>query len=124
MFALMTVFAIAFAISRYWMVRTYGNMMIAFGIYLGFLSIASVLPFSSPPIWKRFWTTYAIFAWAYLLMVLRVPDPHTDRVIPLWYKTDTASIVGVLIGFFCAFITLLLPGPTKTEKDHDETEGL
>jgi hypothetical protein len=92
---------------------------VMFGVYLGFLATATVAPFSSPPLWKRFWLTYAVFGWSYLVLVLRIADPLTDRILPLWHKTPSISGVGIMCGFFCAFLSLVLPGPVLRNEPHD-----
>jgi hypothetical protein len=123
MLILMTVAAIMFFVSSRYLTKNNAYIRTTvFGIYLSLLSIATALPFTSPPNWKRFWTTYALFGWMYLLFVLRIPDPHIDRVIPLWYNDQQNSVVGILLGFGCAFLSLILPGPVECQNDRDFKE--
>jgi hypothetical protein len=122
MLSLMTVCAIALALySRYW-APNQPVRLVMYAVYLALLSTASVVAFSSPPVWKRFWITYAVFGWIYFVFVLRIADPHTDRVIPLWFKTEDASVVGILCAFFCAFLSLVVPGPVKRATNGEDQQ--
>ncbi len=109
--------------SRHWATPKPPERHVLYGVYLAFLALATVAPFSSPPIWKRFWITYAVFGWIYLFFVLRLPDPHTDRNIPLWFKTSAVSEVGILCGFLCAVVSLVVPGPVQRPSDSEGAES-
>lgn len=111
-----------FLVSQYGTAAGSNDVYISFGFYLALLATATVAAFSSPPLWARFWATFAVFGWTYLAFVLLRADPQTDRVIPLWFKKPTTSKIGIMCGLFAAFLSLIIPGPFKRTTGPDNTQ--
>jgi hypothetical protein len=108
---LTTSVGILFAIyARYWNpADSYVKTVFLFCGYLAVLSLASVLAFSSPPKWKTFWVTYAVFGWSYLVVVMRLGRLLNENVI-----VEFTPQIGILGGFACAFMALALSAPAES----------
>ena len=78
------------------------------GGYLAVLATASAVAFSSPPKWRRFCLTYSIFGWSWFLFSMR--DAAARNFVP-------TTMFGILLGFACAFLAVVLPGPVGPTED-------